>query len=159
MSTTNAVTHIWPKKYEAVFRAIKQGQKLCNVRHADTSVYSWQIPEVFGAVTEREVLVLETISRHRRHKRYGTIPNGNPIPLDEIERLVGITGLRKEIACLLAKNYLKDMNGKYDLKGAMFCSGLFKRPNWKRTITYGINKLPQPALLPAPVEGPALYPP
>lgn len=126
----HAVTNAWPKKYEAVFRAIKQGQKLCNVRHADTSVYTWQIPDVFGKVTEREVLVLETIARHRRHKRYGSIPNGNPLLLDEIERLSGVIGLRKEVASLLVKNYLKDMDGKYDLKGAMFCSGLFKRPNW-----------------------------
>lgn len=89
----HAVTHMWPKKYEAVFQAIKQGQKLCNVRHADTSVYTWQIPEVFGEVTEREVLVIETISRHRRHKKYGSIPNGNPLPPEEIERLVGAAGL------------------------------------------------------------------
>lgn len=126
----HAVTYAWPKKYETVFQAIKEGQKLCNVRHADTSVHTWQIPEVFGEVTEREILVVETISRHRRHKKYGSIPNGNPLPPDEIERLAGATGLRKEIASLLAKNYLKDMDGKYDLKGAMFCSGLFKRPKW-----------------------------
>jgi DNA (cytosine-5)-methyltransferase 1 len=25
---------------------------------------------------------------------------------------------------------LKEVDGKYDLKGAMFCSGLFKRPQW-----------------------------
>lgn len=120
----------WPEKYEHVFRRIGEGQKLCNVRHADTSIYSWQIPEVFGRTTTREQAILETISKHRRHKRYGSIPNGNPLPVDEIERLSGLSAVGAEIASLLDKGYLKGIKGRYDLKGAMFCSGLFKRPRW-----------------------------
>lgn len=124
------VVNNWPKKYQAVFAAIKQGQKLCNVRHASTSVYTWQIPEVFGAVSDVERLILETISKNRRHKEYGDIPNGNPLPMAEIERLSGLTGIEPQIESLMHKGYLKDLGGRYDLKGAMFCSGLFKRPNW-----------------------------
>ena len=124
------VNHVWPKKYEKVFRSIGAGQKLCNVRHADTSVYTWEIPEVFGEVTAREISVLETISKHRRHKQYGDIPNGNPLPPEEIERLSGLTEIGSEVGSLLDKGYLKDMGEKFDLKGAMFCSGLFKRPKW-----------------------------
>lgn len=124
------VKYVWPKKYEKVFRAIGPGQKLCNVRHADTSVYTWEIAEVFGEVTARQIMVLETISKHRRRKQYGDIPNGNPLPPDEIERLSGLTEIGPEVRALLAKGYLKDMGGKFDLKGAMFCSGLFKRPKW-----------------------------
>jgi DNA (cytosine-5)-methyltransferase 1 len=126
----HAVTQGWPKKYEFIFGRIKEGQKLCNVRHAPTSVYTWEIPEVFGEVTRREVEILETISRHRRHKRYGSIPNGNPLPVPEIGRLGDMEGIRPEIDSLLEKGYLKEIDGKYDLKGAMFCSGLFKRPRW-----------------------------
>jgi DNA (cytosine-5)-methyltransferase 1 len=126
----HAFAQRWPKKYEQVFRRIGPGQKLCNVRHADTSVYTWEIPEVFGNTTARERGVLETISKHRRHKRYGSIPNGNPLPTNEIERLSGLMGIASEIASLLEKGYLKEIDGKYDLKGAMFCSGLFKRPLW-----------------------------
>ena len=126
----HAITNAWPKKYDAVFRAIAPGQKLCNVRHAHTSVYSWQIPEVFGEVSERQALLLETISKHRRHKRYGDIPNGNPLSVEEISRLSGFTGIQSDIESLLSRGYLKEIDGKYDLKGAMFCSGLFKRPSW-----------------------------
>lgn len=124
------VTNKWPKKYEAVFRTIKEGQKLCNVRHAATSIHTWQIPEVFGVVTDREHRILETIAKHRRHKKYGDIPNGNPLSLNEIETLSDLTDIQSEIEYLLSKDYLKIKDGKYDLKGAMFCSGIFKRPRW-----------------------------
>ena len=43
---------------------------------------------------------------------------------------MGLDGIRPEIKSLLEKGYLKELGGKYDLKGAMFCSGLFKRPRW-----------------------------
>jgi DNA (cytosine-5)-methyltransferase 1 len=148
----HAVTNAWPKKYEGVFKVIKQGQKLCNVRHSDTSVYTWNIPDVFGEVTEREAVVLEIVSRHRRHKQYGSIPNGNPLPLDEIERLSGVAGLRNEVVSLLAKNYLKDMDGKYDLKGAMFCSGLFKRPNWSEPSPTILTNFHNPRYFLHPLE-------
>jgi DNA (cytosine-5)-methyltransferase 1 len=126
------VTNAWPKKYQAVFHAIGQGQKLCNVRHSPTSVYTWDVPEVFGTITAQERIVLETIAKHRRHKRYGDIPNGNPLPVAEIERLSGLRGIEREIGSLADKGYLKQLEGKYDLKGAMFCSGIFKRPQWDR---------------------------
>jgi len=129
----HAVTGAWPKDYAAIFRVIKQGQKLCNVRHAKTSVYTWEIPEVFGSVSEREILILETIGKHRRHKKYGSIPNGNPLPTDEIEQLSGLSKINKDIESLLSKDYIKEIDGKFDLKGAMFCSGIFKRPRWDET--------------------------
>lgn len=120
----------WPDYYQHVFKAIKPGQKLCNVRRADTSVYTWQIPEAFGKVSSRERIVLETISKNRRHKRFGNKPNGNPLALEVIEDLSGLQKLAREVRSLVKKKYLKDFEGKYDLMGAMFCSGLFKRPQW-----------------------------
>lgn len=124
------VTNAWSGKYKLIFNAIKPGQKLCNVRHASTSVYTWHIPEFFGEVTERERIVLEIIAKHRRHKKYGNIPNGNPLPIDEIEILSGLNELEAEVDSLILKGYLKERDRKFDLKGAMFCSGLFKRPLW-----------------------------
>lgn len=142
----------WPKKYEHVFRRIGPGQKLCNVRHAATSVYTWQIPEVFGETTARERAVLETISRHRRHKRYGTVPNGNPLPTGEIARLAGLADIGSEIASLLKKGYLKEVGGKYDLRGAMFCSGLFKRPLWDEPSPTVLTNFNNPRFFLHPTE-------
>jgi len=120
----------WPAKYEAIFQQIKAGQKLCNVRHAETSIYTWDIPAVFGEVNEREKVILETIAKNRRHKKYGEIPNGNPLSKTEIESLSGLADIQGEVDRLLGKRYLKIVGSKYDLRGAMFCSGLFKRPHW-----------------------------
>jgi DNA (cytosine-5)-methyltransferase 1 len=114
----------------AIIRHIREGQKLCNVRFAGTSVYTWQVPEVFGKVTAREVTILETIARNRRKKVYGDIPNGNPLPVEEIACLSGLDVQTSEIEALKKKGYVKEMEGKYDLRGAMFCSGLYKRPSW-----------------------------
>jgi len=124
------ITNRWTKEYNLVFKFIKQGQKLCNVRHAATSVYTWQIPEVFGEVTEQERIILEIIAKHRRHKKYGNIPNGNPISIKEIEILSELAEIDLDLESLVGKGYLKEKDGKFDLKGAMFCSGLFKRPFW-----------------------------
>jgi DNA (cytosine-5)-methyltransferase 1 len=120
----------WPKQYSHIFRAVSPGQKLCNVRHAPTSVYTWNIPNVFGPVTERQRLILETISKNRRHKKYGSIPNGNPLPVETIQRLSGLTDIVEDVQDLVKKKYLKPIDSRYDLLGAMFCSGLFKRPLW-----------------------------
>jgi len=126
----HVIDQIWPTAYDLIFPHVKQGQKLCNVRHADSSVYTWEIPQVFGEVNDREARILLTISKHRRHKKYGSIPNGNPLPLEEIEKLAGLAGIGPDLEALLRKNYVKRIDQCYDLKGAMFCSGIFKRPHW-----------------------------
>ena len=118
------------KRDQAVARKIGAGQKLCNVRFSETSVYTWDIPEVFGPIDESEKIILETIARNRRKKIYGNIPNGNPLPVEEIERLSGLLEIGATLSDLLSKGYVKEIDGKYDLKGAMFCSGLYKRPKW-----------------------------
>jgi len=126
------VTNNWPGKYLHIFKAIKQNQKLCNVRFSPTSVYTWQIPEVFGETTVTQKKILETIGRNRRKKEYGSIPNGNPLPIEEIARLMGEEVNPQDIEYLLATGYLKKVDVRIDLKGAMFCSGIFKRPAWDK---------------------------
>ena len=146
------VTNKWPAEYAHIFRSVGAGQKLCNVRHSPTSVYTWQIPEVFGRVSNRERLILETIGRHRRHKQYGDIPNGNPLPTQEIERLSGLRAIEPEIRELRSKGYLKPVNDGYDLKGAMFCSGLFKRPLWNEPAPTVLTNFHNPRFFLHPLE-------
>lgn len=126
------VVQNWSVEDEHIFRAIAPGQKLCNVRHASSSVYTWDIPEVYGAVTPKQRMVLEAISKNRRHKKYGSVPNGNPLSLEVIQDLTGLGSANRDIQSLVKKGYLKVIDGKYDLRGAMFCSGLYKRPEWNK---------------------------
>ncbi|MBS1513239.1 MAG: DNA cytosine methyltransferase [Bacteroidetes bacterium] len=113
-----------------IINRIGIGQKLCNVRFSDTSVYTWQIPEVFGNVSEKEVIILETIAKNRRRKIYGDIPNGNPLSIEVISQLSNLQITRTEIKALIDKKYIKEIEGKFDITGAMFNSGLYKRPLW-----------------------------
>lgn len=124
------VTNNWPEKYAHIFKAIGPGQKLCNVRHASSSVYTWQIQEAFGSITPDQQTILETIGRNRRHRKYGDIPNGNPLSVKDIEALLKTNIAMTDVQELMQLGYLKEVDNKYDLKGAMFCSGLFKRPMW-----------------------------
>lgn len=125
------VTNKWPKEYEHIFRAIGPGQKLCNVRHSSTSVYTWNIPEVYGHTTPFQKEILETIAKNRRRKIYGDIPNGNPIPVDALTELMSLKEAPlKDLKELETLGYLKRIDDGFDLKGAMFCSGIFKRALW-----------------------------
>ncbi len=120
----------WPGYYDHVIKSIGQGQKLCNVRHGPESVRTWDIPEAFGPVSAAERTILEVIARNRRHKQYGSIPNGNPLPVAVIERLSGLHDLGPVLDDLCRRGFAKKKNNGYDLLGALFCSGLFKRPTW-----------------------------
>jgi DNA (cytosine-5)-methyltransferase 1 len=124
------VTFKWSEDYTLIMEKIKEGQKLCNVRFSDTSIYTWNIPEVFGQVDGDDIVILEIIGKNRRHKKYGDIPNGNPLSEETIKSLGGGGEIKKRLNRLVKQGYLKEKNGGYDLKGAMFCSGLFKRLKW-----------------------------
>ena len=120
----------WPARYEAIIKAIGPGQKLCNVRHGPESVRTWDIPQAFGPVTAAERDILEAIARNRRHRKYGTIPNGNPLPVPVIEELTGQRDLGPVLDGLCQRGFAKALPGGYDLRGGLFCSGQFRRPAW-----------------------------
>ena len=73
---------------------------------------------------------METIAKNRRKKRFGDIPNGNPLSVEAVNQLANKDYRVDEFEKLVSKDYLKKKENKYDLKGAMFCSGLYKRPKW-----------------------------
>jgi DNA (cytosine-5)-methyltransferase 1 len=123
------ITSDWPKNIDDIISSIGLGQKLCNVRQAASSVHTWDIPKVFGTVTPIQKEILECISCNRRHKKYGSIPNGNPLSIPDIESILNKELKTSDFDQLVTLGYLKMVNSKYDLKGAMFCSGLYKRPS------------------------------
>ena len=124
----HVVKKVGDEKAAQILRHIGPGKKLCNARHDATSVKTWDIPEVYGPTSSRERLVLETIARNRRHKKWGSIPNGNPLPRTAISVLAGIEVTHKELVDLKKRGFLKTAGGKWDIVGAMFASGYYKRP-------------------------------
>ena len=142
----------WPKSYGFIIKAIGPGQKLCNVRHGPESVRTWDIPEAFGHVTEEERIILETIARNRRHKRYGTIPNGNPLPVTIIEKLTGLRNIEPVLNDLCRRKFAKKKNDGYDLLGAMFNSGFYKRPEWNAPSPTVLTNFGNPRYFLHPIE-------
>jgi DNA (cytosine-5)-methyltransferase 1 len=142
----------WPGRYEAIIKAIGPGQKLCNVRHGPESVRTWDIPQAFGPVTAAERDVLEAIARIRRHRKYGTIPNGNPLPVPVIEELTGQRGLRPVLAGLCERGFAKVLDGCYDLRGGLFCSGQFRRPRWDDPAPTVLTQFGNPRYFLHPLE-------
>jgi DNA (cytosine-5)-methyltransferase 1 len=148
----HVVTSSWPSTHIAIFRKIGPGQKLCDVRHSTTSVKTWEIPEIFGTVSNIERIILETIARNRRSKRYGIIPNGNPLLQAEIERLSGLNNTDFELQRLVKVGYLKVKGEGYDLKGATFCSGIYKRPCWNEPAPTVLTNFHNPRYFLHPIE-------
>lgn len=112
-----------PNREQALIaRRIAQGQKLSNVRFSDKCVHTWDIPEVFGAVSEQDKVVLRAVGRLRRRKRTRDHGDGDPVT---IERLNEATGLECDpiVESLIVRQYLKHrdhgvemyhtFNGKY----------------------------------------------
>ncbi|WP_420581605.1 DNA cytosine methyltransferase [Reichenbachiella sp.] len=155
LENDDVIDHLWsesPERQNSIIEHIGPGQKLCNVRFSDTSVYTWQIPEVFGEVTEREIILLETIGKNRRKKKYGNIPNGNPLSISVVNELSEMNFIKSEFESLVDRDYLKIRDGKYDLKGAMFCSGLYKRPLWNEPSPTVITVFDNPRYFIHPLE-------
>ncbi|BAN33981.1 modification methylase NgoPII [Sulfuricella denitrificans skB26] len=93
---------------------IAAGQKLCNVRGSDASVHTWQIPEVFGRVSQREQELLEAVMRLRRRLRLRDFGDADPVSRQALEKELGRT-LKKEIRQLVDKGYLREIDFAIDL--------------------------------------------
>ncbi|TFC26535.1 DNA cytosine methyltransferase [Cryobacterium sp. TMT2-18-3] len=140
------------KKNLTIIRAIGPGQKLCNARHDQNSVRTWDIPEAFGPTTARERTILETVVRNRRHRKYGSIPNGNPLSLDTLRELVGSDLMAFELDALVARKFLKRLGEKWEVSGAMFASGIYKRPLADQPSPTVLTNFHNPRFFVHPVE-------
>jgi DNA (cytosine-5)-methyltransferase 1 len=114
-------------EFRQIMPHIGEGQKLCNVRLGQRSVYTWNIPEVFGEVSDEELRVLLAIAGNRRRKEYGP-KDGNPLPVRVIEALARLPNTPEILASLVRKKYLVQMGETYELKNAF--NGIFRRLRW-----------------------------
>lgn len=107
-----------------IARSIGQNQKLCNVRGGERAVPTWEIPEVFGQVSKREVQLLELIRRLRRQIRRRPNGDADPVSVRDIRERVQWSPCAA-LAKLERKGYLRRIEGRYDFTHAF--NGKYRR--------------------------------
>jgi len=126
VGTANHVPKRLPKgsKHDQIASRIRQGQKLCNVRIGGAAIPTWEIPEVFGAVGADERRLLQIVQRTRRVERLRSFGDADPVALESISRQFG-RGPENEILSLISRNYLREIDGRYDLTNTF--NGKYRR--------------------------------
>jgi DNA (cytosine-5)-methyltransferase 1 len=99
-----------------IAKRIKPGQKLSNVRGGSNAVATWDIPEVFGEITEHERTVLELLRRLRRQERKRDFGDADPVSLERLEAALG-SQFHSLIVGLITKGYLRHVESGIDLVG------------------------------------------
>lgn len=112
-----------------IAKRIKPGQKLSNVRGGENAVATWDIPEVFGAITENERTTLEVLRRLRRQDRQRDHGDADPVSLARLEAALG-GRFHRLVNGLVAKGYLRRVDDKVDLVGTF--NGKFRRLAWDK---------------------------
>lgn len=118
----------WHRK---VIASIGPSQKLCDTRLGDSSVHSWDLPEIFGKISKKEKELLLAVSRLRRSSRLRPgehIGDGRPVHISVLaaELKCSTEDIKKMATRLHSIGYLRlisrvliDINRKFN--------GRFKR--------------------------------
>jgi len=106
---------------------IRPGQKLCNVRLGENAVHTWDIPEVFGEVTQRERQTLSALAQLRRRERIRDYGDADPVLPSSLKKL-----LRRDVShdldSLLDKGYVRKLGRRFDLTHTF--NGKCRRLRW-----------------------------
>lgn len=114
-------------KARLIAERIGPGQKLCNVRESAAAVHTWDIPEVFGAVSNKERQVLRTLLRLRRTERERAFGDADPVSARRINSALG-SRCEAVLRALCEKGYVRRVATKYDL--AHTFNGTYRRLRW-----------------------------
>ena len=107
---------------------IKATQKLCNVRGGDRAVPSWDIPEVFGEVSDIEKQVLRSIRSLRRKHRVRSYGDADPVSIELLKSIYG-GGIQQTLNMLIKKGFVrKSSKDTYDLTRTF--NGKYRRLSW-----------------------------
>lgn len=112
-----------------IARKIGPGQKLSNVRGGSNAVATWDIPEVFGPISDNERTVLELLRRLRRQDRVRQNGDADPVSIARLEAALG-PHFVSLVGGLIEKGYLRRASSGVDLVGTF--NGKFRRLSWER---------------------------
>ena len=101
-----------------IAQRIKPGQKLSNVRGGQNAIATWDIPEVYGSVTEHERTVLELLRRLRRQERQRDHGDADPVSVTRLEAALGVR-FHRLVEGLIAKCDSRRVDGGIDLVGTL----------------------------------------
>lgn len=110
-----------------IAQRIKQGQKLSNVRGGENSVATWDIPEVFGAISTEERTILELLRRLRRQERKRDHGDADPVSLPRLEAALG-KQFKIHLNSLINAGYIRRVGDDVDLSATF--NGKYRRLSW-----------------------------
>ena len=122
---------VWPDpdgKDAKIIKHIKPGQKLSNVRLGARSVSTWDIPEVFGLVSDPERDVLIAVARLRRRNRVRSFGDGDPVSVDRINQFLGRKA-KRDTRRLVQRGFLREIDGEFELTQTY--NGRYRRLCWE----------------------------
>ncbi len=111
-----------------IAKRIGPNQKLCNVRGGDRAVATWEIPNVFGEISDFEREVLLAIQKLRRQLRLRDHGDADPQLVDDVSAEVG-RDVKRPVRRLLVAGYLRQIDDRIDL--AHTFNGKYRRLSWE----------------------------
>jgi DNA (cytosine-5)-methyltransferase 1 len=139
----------------AIASRIPPGAKLCNVRISERTVHTWDVPDVFGAVSDREREVLVAIVRLRRRARRRDHGDGDPVLPSTVAGHLH-RNVARDLARLLELGYLRRIPPYVDLTHTY--NGKFRRLAWNAPSPTVDTHFGDPALFLHPDEDRGLTP-
>lgn len=126
-----------------IARRIAPGQKLSNVRAGPRSVHTWDIPDVYGPVSQPERQLLEGMLILRRRCRVRSYGDADPVPYPTLrDHFGGSTHI--VLDALIRKDYVRLCGSdKYDLRRTF--NGKFHRLHPNRPAYSVLTKFCDPS--------------
>ena len=147
--SNDAVTFDENSKEKAIAQRIKPGQKLSNVRSGLNNIHTWEIPEVFGKVTEEEVTLLETIRKLRRRNRRRESGDADPVDRALLIEIFG-KQIEASISNLIKIGYLRTIGKYIDITNTF--NGKYRRLVWDEAAPTVDTRFGQPRYFLHPEE-------
>jgi len=88
------------------------GYRLIDHRNGN-SIHSWELG-IKGECNDLEIEFMNELIANRRKKKFGTHQDGKKLNIDEIKTFFNHENLTEIISSLIAKGYLKEIEGRYN---------------------------------------------
>ncbi len=132
-----------------IAKKINPNQKLSNVRGGERAVPTWEIPEVFGKVTTRQIETLILIRQIRRQIRRRDHGDADPVSIVDIRARTKFDP-KSDLQKLVELGYLKIVNNRFDFTHAF--NGKFRRLSNEHTSPAVDTRFGQPRYFLHPTE-------